>query len=61
MANSPGTSRPGAAAQQPSKSSPPASGKPPAATDPKSKPADADAAKHAGHTAAEHEKMKGRS
>lgn len=60
MANSPGTSKPGAA-EQPSKASPPVPGKPQAPTDPKAKPADADAAKHAGHTAAEHEKMKGRS
>ena len=59
MANSPDMSKTGAAAQQPSKGNPSPAGKAP--IDPKAKPADADAAKHAGHSAAEHEKMKGRS
>ena len=61
MANSSNTSKPGAPAQQPSKGSPVPAGKPPVADDAKAKAAAADAAKHAEHSAAEHEKMKGRS
>ena len=57
MANTPDTSKTSAPVQQPSKGAPPPAGKA-AAADPKAKPADAAGAEHAGHSAAEHEKMK---